>query len=231
MSSSGLSGVRPGPLSLLRGGFLLASPFVDRDVAAASPMGPPRVSELRSHGCREAQNHGIPCGNGLPPTTYRYQRRFITLKSWERHKAGTIATLVPNLCRLQPPKRHLFGTRVVLVPALCRFRSGTPRHALRPGGEWRHGLVWMECRDSAIPAAQSRCARFPFLAVFRILGHGRTRPRSNTTRGAAKPVAAYASGHAYLRYEGRFRPVANIYLAYEGLPESLKQRNRECRRA
>jgi hypothetical protein len=37
--------------------------------------------------------------------------------------------------------------------------------------------------------------------------------------------------HAYLRYEGRFGRFANIYLPYEGLPEPLKQRNRECRRA
>jgi hypothetical protein len=40
-------------------------------------------------------------------------------------------------------------------------------------------------------------------------------------------VAAYAFGHAYLRYEGLFGRSANIYLAYEGLPEPPKQRNNE----
>jgi hypothetical protein len=45
-------------------------------------------------------------------------------------------------------------------------------------------------------------------------------------RGAAEPVADYASGHAYLRYEGLFRRSANIYLAYEGLLEPLKHRKR-----
>jgi hypothetical protein len=37
--------------------------------------------------------------------------------------------------------------------------------------------------------------------------------------------------HAYLRYEGLFRQSANIYLAYEGLPEPLKQRKRAYGRA
>jgi hypothetical protein len=41
-----------------------------------------------------------------------------------------------------------------------------------------------------------------------------------------KDRGRHASGHAYLRYEGLFRRFANIYLAYEGLPEPPKQRNR-----